>query len=189
MKVLAFLISIFFSSFLIAQCDSDINKDGNVDASDLLIFISNYGTNCPPPPLDIIPLWNNFYNHAPFPSLSFANLTQIANNDTLNWNDIKDIAQTYWIMTATQDTVYIGAEMNFGDAAIAGMCEGNFMLSLSIHYEGYVYTNSMPSRVIFDWDVYEECDNSIDLFSVNQAGYIFGFTHLFAPYSFCDNCN
>jgi hypothetical protein len=127
----------------------DKSEDGIVSSQDLLIFLANYGTVTPSFP-DIIPAWNNFYNHAPSSNVNLGfDLFPIVQDEGVVWNDIKDECSVQWYyngILCSEDK----DKCRFVDAVTrAGLCSGQFPLTCRITHNpsGKVFERTACSHI------------------------------------------
>lgn len=136
------------------------SENGLVTVQDLMIFLANFGPSKPIGP-DIIPAWNNFYNHAPSSNLNLGfDLFPIVQAPNTSWNDIKDDCSVQWFyngVLCSEDK----DKCRFVDAVTkAGLCSGQFPLTCRIthHPSGDVYERTACSHINFTieegwWDI------------------------------------
>jgi|GEM_PF-4472761 len=149
----------------VQSCLGDYDGNGFISAFDLTCFLSTFGSECDTleqdsctaitPALDIIPLWNYYYNDAPNPNTSFTGLHQVG-EDTISWIDIEDECLIEWysgdslqIESGTALLVAIGSDMTFGEAASHGLCSGTSPLWCVILHQptGYIYRRQIISHL------------------------------------------
>lgn len=154
------------------------SEDGLVTVQDLMIFLANFGASTPKGP-DIVPAWNNFYNHAPSsnPNLGF-DLFPIVQSPGVSWNDIKDDCSVEWFyngILCSEDK----DKCRFVDAVTrAGLCSGQFPLTCRIthHPSGDVYERTACSHINFTieegwWDINPDmqvCETECNLGTIDN---------------------
>ena len=125
------------------------SPDGIVNSGDLLILLANYGAPAVTHP-NLVPAWNNFYNHAPAsnPNAGFA-LVPVVLDEGKSWNDFKDDCTVQWFyngVLCSEDKdkcPFVEAVTN------AGLCSGQFPLTCRITHTptGKIYERTACSHI------------------------------------------
>jgi len=114
---------------------------GKVNVADLSILLAKFGVSVGRV-YDIIPAWNNFYNHlsSDNQTAGFDAFIRVQDEDT-NWSDIKDDCDIEWIYQGAVASTNKEVCPIFEAVTNVGLCSGQFPLTLKITHNpsGKIY--------------------------------------------------
>jgi hypothetical protein len=148
----------------------DLNGDGHVNSADLLLFLGNFGTQSQAP-YDIVPAWNNFYNHLTSSNQSVGfELAAIVQDEGVTWDDIKPDCDVKWFFEGTLASENKNKCPIYEAVATAGLCSGQFPLTCEITHKpsGKVFSRTAVTHInLTESDGWYNVNPDLELCSVN----------------------
>ncbi|MDG1950553.1 MAG: hypothetical protein P8J32_07110, partial [bacterium] len=149
----------------------DLDQSGGVvNTGDLLVLLANFGVQ-QQAPYDIIPAWNNFYNHLPSSNQSAGwKLAPLVQDDGVSWNDIKADCDVKWFFEATLASENKDKCVIYEAVVNAGLCSGQFPLTCEITHKpsGKVFSRTGVTHInLTEGEGWYDVNPDLELCSVN----------------------
>lgn len=160
----------FLAAYGTTDSTWDLNQSGQVNSADLLIFLANFGVQ-QQAPYDIVPAWNNFYNHLPSSNQNAGfELAPIVQDEGVSWNDIKADCEVQWFFEGTLASENKDRCVIYEAVVNAGLCSGQFPLTCEITHKpsGKMFSRTAVTHInLTEAEGWYDVNPDLELCSVN----------------------